>query len=164
MAIIHEIYDAQSEPHSFEAELERSLEDAVPTIVIEPRNLGEHTARSIVVGNLLHKTAVLSSVGCLAIGVALPTAEFDVVSIGLALTAVIATGVYTTSWQFDPCSKYQVEARPSHLNRLPMHDIESLSPVVLVRVDDSARKWLHNVLTAASATYAVWRLADILLP
>ena len=68
VAIIREVYDSDLAHEKFELELERALEAAIPTIVIEPTTLGDETARWIAVGNCLHKTAVLSGFGAIVSG------------------------------------------------------------------------------------------------
>ncbi|KAJ8969358.1 hypothetical protein NQ317_016143 [Molorchus minor] len=54
----------------------------------------------------------------------------------------LCTGLYTASWQFDHCVKYQRD--PSKLAKLPvLGALTQLSPVVPVRKDDSGLKILH---------------------
>ena len=154
--IIHEIYENDGASAYFESKLEAALEARLQTIVIEPSRLGDETARWIAVGNGLHKTAVLSAVGCLAAGAAVPDRAY--VALPLGLVSAVCAGVYAASWQFDPCCRYQVESDPAHLQRLPLHSLTSSSPVVLVRRDDCRRRALHNVLASLAAAYCVWRI------
>ncbi|KAK3890661.1 hypothetical protein Pcinc_005395 [Petrolisthes cinctipes] len=129
IAIIREVYDSDSAHETFELELERALERGVPTIVIEPTTLGDETARWIAVGNCLHKTAVLAGFGAISAGLIWHDTAF--VCVPLGTLSLFCTGVYTASWQFDPCCKYQVECDSNRLSRLPLQSLSSASPVVL---------------------------------
>ena len=154
--IIREIYENDNASEYFENELEHALERKVAVIVIEPCKLGDETARWITVGNCLHKTAVLSGLACLTTGMVWPDHELAYFPLGF--TSVVCTSVYTVSWQFDPCCKYQVEADSRKLQRLPLHRLTSTSPVVLVRKNDFFRKLLHSTFALSSAAYCGYRL------
>jgi len=156
--IIHEIYDNDSASEYFESELEQALETCIRTIIIEPSKLGDETARWITVGNCLHKTSVLCGLGCLVTGITWP--DKGLVYFPLGFCSIVCAGVYTVSWQFDPCCKYQVEYNSHRLQRLPLHNLTSSSPVVLVRKDDTRRKILHNLLAGLSTAYCAWRFYD----
>ena len=153
--IIREIYENDNSSEDFENELERALELDVNTIIIEPTKLGDETARWIAVGNCLHKTAVLAGFGSLFSGNVWP--DKDWVTFPLGFSSIVCAGVYAVSWQFDPCCKYQVEYNTRKLQRLPLHDLTSSSPIVLVRKDDRLRKLLHNSVSLAAGAYCVWR-------
>lgn len=156
--IIHEIYENDNASEYFESELEQALETRIRTIIIEPSKLGDETARWITVGNCLHKTSVLCGLGCLMTGITWPDKGF--VYFPLGFCSIVCAGVYTVSWQFDPCCKYQVEYNSHRLQRLPLHNLTSSSPVVLVRKDDTRRKILHNLLAGLSTAYCAWRFYD----
>lgn len=68
VAVIREVYDSENAEEVFEMQLERALQAGCRTIVIEPNRLGDETGRWIMVGNCLHKTAVLSGIGSLTAG------------------------------------------------------------------------------------------------
>lgn len=142
--------------------LENALDAQSPVIIIEPTQLGDETSRWIRVGNCLHKTAVLSAVGCVAVGAVVPPASSPVgitaSCVGLGLGSVACAGLYAVSWQFDPCCKYQPTDDTKILRRLPFVVLSSTSPVVLIRRDDTRRKWLQNLLAAAAALMCIWRL------
>lgn len=70
----------------------------------------------------------------------------------------LCTGLYSISWQFDPCCKYQVENSGNHLEQLALGGLNSASPVVLVRRDDTRRKILHTAVTAACISQTMLRL------
>ncbi|XP_064618489.1 transmembrane protein 11-B, mitochondrial-like [Lineus longissimus] len=153
--VIREIYEHDAAQEEFENELEQALESKVKTIVIEPTKLGDETARWISVGNCLHKTAVLTGFGSLAIGLMYP--QHGYLYMPLGFTSVICSGVYAVSWQFDPCCKYQIEYDSRKLQRLPLHNLSSSSPVVLIRKDDTRRKVLQNSLSLAAGIYCGWQ-------
>ncbi|XP_074647223.1 transmembrane protein 11-A, mitochondrial-like [Tubulanus polymorphus] len=153
--IIHEIYEHEDAHIEFENELERALEAEVETIIIEPTKLGDETAKWITVGNCLHKTAVLAGLSSFIVAAALPTASFGYIPLGC--TSVVCSSVYAISWQFDPCCKYQVEYNPKKLQKLPLHNLGSSSPVVLVRKNDRRRKILHNSISLAAGAFCIWK-------
>jgi len=138
---------------------EQALDASSPIIIIEPQQLGEETSRWIRVGNCLHKTSVLSAVGSIAVSAlrissSIATAAY----LSLGVSSVLCASVYAASWQFDPCCKYQTVSESDTLRRLPLIDLVSTSPVVLVRRDDTRRKWLQNVLATAAAIMCMWRI------
>jgi len=144
---IREIYDSENAYENFEQQLERCLAQEYQIIVVEPFKLGDETARWIAVGNWLHKTAVISGFGSLIASFVWPKAHFLTGS--LTLLTTLCTGLYSLSWQFDPCCKYQVESDPKQLDQLALQSLNSTSPVVLVRRDDTRRKVLHTAVTLA---------------
>ncbi|XP_014670715.1 PREDICTED: transmembrane protein 11, mitochondrial-like [Priapulus caudatus] len=162
--IIHEIYseDDVDLQESFEVELERALEAKCNIIVIEPPKLGDETAKWIKVGNCLHKTGVLAGLGSLVSAGIWQDQCF--LSCPLAVISMACTGIYTVSWQFDPCCKYQVEHDPKRLSCLPLHTLSSSSPVVLVRRDDTRRKLLHSSVSALAGLVCTWRLGHCSWP
>ena len=156
--IIHEIYDSEDAHEQFEADLERALESQCSMIVIEPTKIGEETARWIQVGNCLHKTAVLSGLGCFVAPWILPRAFKEPISFVSGGVSILCTTLYGISWQFDPCCKYQVEYDTKKLAKLPLGSLTSSSPVVLVKRDDKYRKKLHNFVTGCVAIYCGWKI------
>lgn len=106
MQIIREVYEGQNAHEAFEAELEKALKARVNYIIIEPARLGDETERWITVGNCLHKTAVLSGVAS-AVVAGVWTDQLTV-SASFCALSVFCTGLYTVSWNYDPCCQYQV--------------------------------------------------------
>ncbi|CAM1291490.1 TMEM11 (predicted) [Pycnogonum litorale] len=156
VAVIKEIYDDRNPYENFEIELERALTAGFPTIVIEPSKLGDETSRWISVGNCLHKTAVLSGFGSIIAECLWPDRAYTYWP--LVGVSVICTGLYTISWQFDPCCKYQIETDVNKLSKLPSQSLSSMSPVVLVRKDDSRRKILHSTITLLALSLCSWNI------
>uniref|UniRef100_T1ITV1 Transmembrane protein 11 homolog, mitochondrial n=1 Tax=Strigamia maritima TaxID=126957 RepID=T1ITV1_STRMM len=159
--IIREIYDGENSQEKFENELERALETCCPTIVIEPSKLGDDTSRWIAIGNCLHKTAVLSGFGSLVTGLIWPDRPYIYCPMGAV--SLFCTGLYSVSWQFDPCCKYQVLRDAQKLERFQqrLNSLTSSSPVVLLRHDDRRRKLLHSIVTVLSIAYCTWRLTQL---
>ena len=153
--IIREIYENDNASEYFESELERALEEKVETIIIEPSRLGDDTAQWIIVGNCLHKTAVISGLGCLCLGLGLP--ERGLAYFPLGSVSLFCAAIHTVSWQFDPCCKYQVEYDSRQLQRLPLHNLTSSSPVVLVRKNDRRRRILQSVVALSAVGLCSWR-------
>ena len=98
-------------------------------------------------GNFCHK-------GCVLLGAAailtnfipntifplrwqLLTAPLGLASVGCAIT-------YGVSWQYDPCSKYQLDHRGECMRDIPSAELTTDTSIVLVRRNDIYRKRLHN--------------------
>ncbi|CAG9768297.1 unnamed protein product [Ceutorhynchus assimilis] len=157
VAIIREVYDGPDSQEFFAMELEKYLHNCCSIIVIEPSQLGDETARWISAGNILHKIAVISGFSSLVTGFVWP--ENVVPQAPLGIFSVLCTGLYTASWQFDHCVKYQVERDPRKLARLPiLSALTAASPVVLVRKEDTKRKILHCSVSLAAAAMCIYRL------
>ena len=104
--IIREVYEGQNAHETFEAELEKALEARVNYIIIEPARLSDETERWINVGNCLHKTAVISGLASIASCSAWP--DRPAFSTSFCAISVFCAGLYTVSWNYDPCCQYQV--------------------------------------------------------
>ena len=154
--MIHEVYEHENAQELFENELDIALDAGIKTIIIEPSKLGDETSGWITIGNCLHKTSVLSGLGCLISGSVWP--DKGIVYLPLGFISIVCASVYGVSWQFDPCCKYQVEHSLRKLQRLPVHSLTSTTPVVLVRKDDKRRKILHNTVSLAASAFCVWKL------
>jgi hypothetical protein len=64
--LIREIYENDDAHEHFIAELDKALIESVDFIIIEPNKLGDETARWILVGNCLGKTAIVTGLASLA--------------------------------------------------------------------------------------------------
>ncbi len=159
--IVHEIYNGENAQDQFEYELEQALEAQYRYIVIEPTRIGDETARWVAVGNCLHKSAVLAGAVCLLTPLALPAEYSRYVVLPAGALSLACAALYSISWQFDPCCKYQVEYDSQKLSRLPLHTLTSSSPVVLVRRDDVHRKRLHNTIALAALAYCAKKIYEL---
>ena len=140
-----------------EMELEKALEMQVKHIIIEPFKLGDETASWIKMGNFLHKASVVSGV------ISLSTGYFkkDVFSYPLAVISFLAAGVYAVSWASDPCCKYQLETNIRKVEGLPLQELTSTSQVILVRRDDSRRKYLQNIVAISAVLFSGYRVYNL---
>ena len=156
--MIHNRSEDDETSPSLECQFEEAVEKGFTMIVIEPVGLGDNSIKWIRLGNFLHKSAVLSSLGTLIITPFIPIRYSFYITIPLGIFGVSCACVYGFSWQFDPCCKYQVDYRGHELTRIPSHDIQSPSPVVLIRKNDKYRKILHNTLSVVMMGYIGWTL------
>lgn len=154
-AVIQEVYDGEYSPELFENELERALHIGVSTIIIEPNRLGEETSRWIALGNCLHKTAVGAGFGSLLSNFIWPDKLY--LSCPFAAISCFCAGLYTVSWQTDPCCKYQVENDAEKIKKLRLDEVTSGLPVVLIRRDDTTRKILHSSFALLATGTCLWR-------
>ncbi|RWS22857.1 hypothetical protein B4U80_00135 [Leptotrombidium deliense] len=150
IAIIREIYNGVNAHELFETELEKALDAACETIVIEPQRLGEETARYLYVGDCLHKTVLVTGLASIV------SAHFwedkPYIYGTAAVVSLLSCGLYTCSWHSDPCSKYSVETDPQKL-RLQNIIETSPPPVVLVKNRNGLSE-KKNVLNTAISLIA----------
>lgn len=137
-----------------EIELDKALDVQAEFIVIEPKTLGDETARWIKVGNCLHKTAVISGLVC-GLGQSMDNSKTYII-LSCGMISVFCASVYAISWQYDPCCKYQVEDNVPKLEKI-IGNLSTESPVLLVRRDDSRRKKLHNIIAIISGIICAYR-------
>ncbi|XP_030752400.1 transmembrane protein 11, mitochondrial [Sitophilus oryzae] len=157
IAVIREVYDGHDSHEYFAMELEKSLDNGCAIIVIEPSQLGDETARWITVGNCLHKISVITGLSSIVCGFVWP--QNVLIQAPLAVSSALCMGLYTVSWQFDHCVKYQVERDPRKLARLPiLSALTATSPVVLVRKDDTRRKTLHCTISLVATILSIYRI------
>lgn len=145
----------------FEAELDKALEDKINYIIIEPTKLGDETGRWITVGNCLHQTGVAT--GIASIASSLIWQQKPVIYASLGAVSILCTGLYTISWNTDPCVKYQVEKNQQTLSKVPnISNITSSPVVVLVYKDNKKTKYIHRSVTILATAFCAWRLYDAL--
>lgn len=155
--IIRDVYEDKSTPEKFEAQLDKAFRGKENIILIEPVKLGGEIKQFIVLGNRFHKSAVLCGLGSLVAMASLPSEKSHLVSLPLAVTGWFCTAVYDLTWQFDPCSKYQLLRDKSKLNLNVIGKLNSTSALVIERKDDRVRKILHNALSIATLMYFSWK-------
>jgi len=151
--IIHEVFDGQTPPERGERELDKAMLGKNSTIVIEPHQLGEECVRYIRLGNTLHKAAVLS--GLIALGVSGLKGTWSIPFSGISVGCAAA---YHFSWQHDPACKYQVDTAGHYLHRIPLEQLSSTAPIILVRRDDRVRKKLHNSIACTAGINLIYQL------
>lgn len=159
--VIHDLEDEEGGEEGremLECQLELALEKGFFVIVVEPVWLGDQTVRWIQVGNFLHKSAVLASLGALVSFPFLSPSVSVFTAVPVGVFGVCCAGFYDVSWQFDPCCKYQVDRHGRDLARIPSHELHSRTPIVLVRKNDQYRKLLHNSLSLVVVAYLGWQL------
>uniref|UniRef100_A0A1L8EDB2 Putative transmembrane protein 11 log mitochondrial isoform x1 n=1 Tax=Haematobia irritans TaxID=7368 RepID=A0A1L8EDB2_HAEIR len=153
--IIREVYDSSNAHQHFEAELDKALEAKVDYIIIEPHRLGDETGRWITVGNCLHKTAVVSGLASLLSS--LLWRDKPVIAGPMCAVSLFCSGLYTVSWNYDPCCQYQVvENNEEVLGKLPVDDVSS--PVILGYEPNTKTKYLHRSVTLLSAALCAWQI------
>ncbi|KAH8408474.1 hypothetical protein KR215_006007, partial [Drosophila sulfurigaster] len=177
--VIREVYDSSNAHERFEAELDKALEAKVDFIIIEPPRLGDETGKSITcssllrhmlslkvimsfttgrwiwVGNCLHKTAVAT--GVVSLISSLLWYDRPVIAAPACAMSLFCTGLYTVSWNYDPCCQYQVEENNEvALNKLPLTEVSS--PVILGYVPNTKTKYLHRGVTFLSAALCAWQI------
>ena len=136
-------------------ELQAAQRMGVSTIVIEATNFGEEITQFIYMGNFLHKSSVISGLLCILLDRMHSHSNSAIYVTGLISLSCAA--LYMFSWQFDPCCKYQPETDIFRLRGFPVHALQSCSPVVLVKRDDTRRKILHTLLAGLSACIVLVR-------
>ncbi|XP_059481076.1 transmembrane protein 11 homolog, mitochondrial isoform X2 [Neocloeon triangulifer] len=166
LEVVREIYDSENSHEYFEQQLDLLLEAGVKYIVIEPKRLGDETARWLSVGNILHKLSLNLGLGAIIAGVLWP--DRPVVCVPLASLSLLSTSLYTVSWHFDPCCQYQVEKDKNILfdinQRYPIYEWSRqnlLGPVkVLVRREalQRQRQFVHWTVCLAAVAFSGFRL------
>ncbi|XP_052070202.1 transmembrane protein 11, mitochondrial-like [Mytilus californianus] len=146
---------SEDQQEETEQELQTALESKAKYIIIEPHLVGELTVRWIKVGNFFHKVSVVS--GVIALAVMYTKSDKLFIYLPLATTSILSAGLYALSSN-DPCCKYQIEISMKNIEKLPLHNLSSSSPVILVRRDDTRRKWLQNIVAVTSGGLSLWRL------
>ena len=148
-AVIHNPPEGQegAGSESLLCQFEDAVDKQFCVIVVEPPGLGNDCIKWIKLGNFLHKSSVLTTFGFLVSIPFVPTKYALVSTVPIGLFGAFCAGVYSLSWQFDPCCKYQVDYRGQMLARIPSQDIQSSNPIVLVRKNDKYRKILQNTLS-----------------
>lgn len=155
ISVIREVYDSENAQEAFEALLEKALEARCTYIIIEPTRLGEETGRWISVGNCLHKTAVASGLASIASTMVWP--DKLLMCTPFCAVSLFCTGLYTVSWNYDQCVKYQVERDTKRLSKVPNLNQFS-APIVLVYTDNKRTKYLQRGVTLLAAAFCAWRI------
>lgn len=124
-------------------ELQIAMELIPKYILIEPFQLGDLSVRWIKTGNFLHKVSVVAGVA--AIGLLYSNKHRWIFYVPLTTISLLSAITYDLS-SGDLYCKYQVEKGTKCLEKLPIHELSCSNPVVLVKRDDTMRKFLHNTV------------------
>lgn len=129
-------------------QLERALLTKYKCIIIEPKLLAEETCRWIMLGNILTRMSAITGIASILFA---PSRLY--ISAPLAGVSLVARGFYDISWNFDPCSQYQVER---NLDRLDIDDehkervAKSESTRILVFKDNTIVNCACRTVTVAA--------------
>jgi len=120
-------------------------------------NIAAQLARTIQLGNTMHKGAVLSGFGCIFCSL-IPRRGASWMMLPLGMMSTTFMVLYGLFWQGDPLAKYQIDENAHDAGALPTDALKSSSSyAVFVRRDDTARKFLHNTFGLVSAAVCVYR-------
>lgn len=82
-----------------------------------------------------------------------------VISGPLCIVSLFCTGLYTISWNYDPCCQYQVEANAKKLSKVPeLKDFSS--PVVLVYKPNTKSICLQRLSLALALSFCGYRIYE----
>lgn len=147
--VIREIYESENSTEAFMLQLERALLAKYNYIIIEPKRLAEETGRWIMLGNILTRLSAVSGLASLTISMFAPSRLY--ISAPLAGVALIARGFYDISWNFDPCSQYQVERSSQSLDiQLKESVAKSESIRILVYKDNTLLNCTYRTVAVAA--------------
>lgn len=138
-----------------EIEFQNALVSKPKYIILEPFHLGEITVRWIKTGNFFHKVSVVT--GLAALGLMYSNKDHYLFYFPLSTVSFCTAAVYNLS-SGDLCCKYQVEKGTKCLEKIPIGDLSSSNPIVLVRRDDTMRKILHNSVALAAVVLCGFKI------
>lgn len=119
--------------------------------------LPDETARWILVGNCLSKTSIVSGLAALAAGYLWP--RNICISGSFGVVSLFCHGLYSISWNYDPCCQYQVESNSKKLSKVPgLHDFSS--PVVLVYKPNTKSIWTQRLAMSFALGYCGFRIYE----
>ena len=135
------------------------MERKYPTIVLECKDLGLEVVRWIRMGNFLHKSSVLSGLFSLTALAMFPT-PICIYSGGVfGIVSVVCAGLYSFSWQYDPCCKYQIDYGVRSLSKIPRDEFSKPQQLfILVYRNDRYRKRLHNSIALFTLGLFAWQV------
>jgi len=174
--LIREIYDGENAHDNFISDLDRALIEKYDYIIIEPAKVADETSRWIMVGNCLHKTAVLSGLASIGSGkrasiflqscsnISLFCKGFAwpnniTFSSSFGIVSLFCTTLYTISWSTDPCVHYQIERDSKKLPKFSNLN-EFTSPVVLKFKSNTKTKYLHRMITSLAVGFVAYRIYE----
>ena len=84
--------------------------------------------------------------------------QWHAVTLPLGLASIGCAAMYGVSWQYDPCSKYQLDHRGLSMTNIPTAELTTDTSIVLVRRNDIYRKRLHNSVAILVCVMFGWQL------
>ena len=84
--------------------------------------------------------------------------QWHTVTLPLGLASIGCAVMYGVSWQYDPCSKYQLDLRGLSMANIPTAELTTDTSIVLVRKNDVYRKRLHNSVAILVCLVFGWQL------
>ncbi|KFD45014.1 hypothetical protein M514_14109 [Trichuris suis] len=159
--IIDDIFPRDNNFDSFNAmvQLDKALEEKCPIIVIEPKTLGEQTSRWIEIGNMLHRSSVLLSIGSILAVFSYPKASK--VWSSTCSAAAICLLFYWFGWSSDPCSHYRLETDLDKVAKLELGESRLKSAVVLVHRNDLPRRRFQRALVTVASALVIMKRMNI---
>eukprot|EP00049_Salpingoeca_infusionum_P000583 m.41044 g.41044 ORF g.41044 m.41044 type:complete len:172 (+) comp10502_c0_seq2:191-706(+) len=133
--------------------LERSLQQKVSIILIQNAELSSRVERTIQLGNMFHKTAVLAGLGSLLFH--LSPIHYAKASLPLGAVSFTCASLYNFVWSKDSLYRYQLDKEGVELENcqgLPKGEF-----TVIFQREDGARKVLHNTMSLCAIGFCVWK-------
>lgn len=84
--------------------------------------------------------------------------QWHIITVPLGVASVCCAVMYGVSWQYDPCSKYQVDHNGLSMANIPTAELTTDTSTVLVRKNDVYRKRLHNSIAILVCLMFGWQL------
>lgn len=159
MAVIREMYNGLDAQELFETELDKAIEAGIDVIVIEPRKLGEETARWIGFGSCLSQTAFVAGSGSIVTSFLYRNKPH--IYCPLTGLSLFCAGFYNFSWKNDPCSKYRTctdeeRQRPNVQNVAP--PIPSPPVILIKRSDNGSATIIHSAIALLALAFSAFNL------
>lgn len=159
MAVIREMYNGLDAQELFETELDKAIEAGIDVIVIEPRRLGEETARWIGFGSCLSQTAFVAGTG--SILTSFLCRHKPLVYCPLSGLSLFCAAFYNFSWKSDPCSKYRTCTDEERRNPFVQNVAPSIPspPVILIkRSDNGSATLIHSAIALLALAVSAFNL------
>ena len=84
--------------------------------------------------------------------------HWHMITVPLGLASISCAVMYGVSWQYDPCSKYQLDHHGLSMANIPTAELTADTSIVLVRRNDVYRKRLHNSVAVLVCIMFGWQL------
>ena len=84
--------------------------------------------------------------------------QWHMITVPLGVASISCAAMYGVSWQYDPCSKYQLDHHGHSMANIPSAELTTNTSIVLVRRNDIYRKRLHNSVAILVCVMFGWQL------